>query len=88
MSGGSLVLEEGAQVAVGDSWQGVYLFDNVKLAGNAKLSSADPIRASGRVDVLGTVLRNQIVARDLVVHDGGTLNVWAAAARRFCCPAS
>jgi Bacterial Ig-like domain/Carboxypeptidase regulatory-like domain/F5/8 type C domain len=41
----TIVLEAGASVQQGDTWQGVYRFDNVKIVG-VRFESADPVRAA------------------------------------------
>jgi len=46
VDGSTLTLADGATVAEGDSWQGVYRFDRVTIRGSGRLSSSDPIRSA------------------------------------------
>ena len=46
IDGSSLTLADGASVAEGDSWQGVYRFDKVTIRASGRLSSSDPIRSA------------------------------------------
>ena len=46
VDGSTLTLADGATVAEGDSWQGVYRFDKVTIRASGRLSSSDPIRTT------------------------------------------
>ncbi|MFV2074393.1 MAG: hypothetical protein ACC742_17345, partial [Thermoanaerobaculales bacterium] len=46
VSGTMLTLDAGANVAESDSWQGVYRFDSVRVAGYGEVQSTDPIRTN------------------------------------------
>jgi hypothetical protein len=61
---------EAIAIDPGDTWQGVYRFDNVKAVG-IRVDSADPIRVTGTQTIEGTVETERITAGTLVVK--GTL---------------
>ncbi|MGZ8710623.1 MAG: hypothetical protein ACXW28_10390, partial [Thermoanaerobaculia bacterium] len=57
ISGASFTLEGAPDVAAGDSWRGVYLFDTIKLR-NAKLFTADEIRGTRDLDAASSITFN------------------------------
>lgn len=64
----------GPQVDPGDSWQGVYLFDHVRLIGDAlPFHSDDPVVAAQTESIVGTVTTRKIIGRDLTLAAGSTL---------------
>ncbi|MGZ7079529.1 MAG: hypothetical protein ACXVJT_08965, partial [Thermoanaerobaculia bacterium] len=61
---------EAIDVQPGDSWQGVYRFDNIVLSGSGKLTSHDPIRsASGTVHISGPVSGDPFEVSDPISAD-------------------
>ncbi len=82
IAGGTVTLEtngsEAVSLLVGDSWQGVYQFDRVDVAGNAVLQSVDPIRTP-TMELTGPTTGNSYtelpgpVAADTVVVNGNVL---------------
>jgi hypothetical protein len=74
---GTVTLEANAEdgdpiVVEGDTWQGVYRFDGMTVAGKNRLRSDDPIRV-GEQTITGVVETDSISADRLVVASGGTL---------------
>jgi hypothetical protein len=60
-------------VEVGDSWQGVYRFDEYTVRGNVQVVSVDPIRVYSEQVIIGTMETDAIYADRLVVKPGGKL---------------
>ncbi|MDA8020340.1 MAG: Ig-like domain-containing protein [Thermoanaerobaculia bacterium] len=69
----AVLLETGATVDVGDTWQGVYRFDRIEMLGDLELRSDDPIRVSDEHVIHGTVEADLINGHDLVLRSGSTL---------------
>jgi hypothetical protein len=63
---------ETISLEVGDKWQGLYLFNTVRVSNGGKILSADPIRSTG-IDAVGTITEiiNPIVATSSTIR--GTL---------------
>jgi hypothetical protein len=61
---------ETIDVVAGDTWQGVYRFDNVKAAG-IRVESIDPIRIGGTYTIEGAVETEKITAAKVLIK--GTL---------------
>ena len=74
VDGTAVILEAGAgappNVDPGDSWQGVYRFDNYEVQGDVPVLSPDPIRVSDTQVVDGEVEVREIVAGNLVLRSG------------------
>jgi large repetitive protein len=64
---------EPVAVEVGDSWQGVYRFDEYTVRGDVQVVSVDPIRVYSEQVITGTVETDAIHADRLVVKAGATL---------------
>ncbi|MFP5245869.1 MAG: hypothetical protein ACLGH0_04170, partial [Thermoanaerobaculia bacterium] len=73
ISGSTLTLESGANVATGDAWRGVYRFDVVTLSGTHRIESDDPIRANATQTITGSISIDRVDARSLVVAASSTL---------------
>jgi hypothetical protein len=64
---------EPVTVDAGDSWQGVYRFDEYAVRGDVQVVSLDPIRVYSEQVITGTVETDAIHADRLVVKAGATL---------------
>ena len=76
VNGTTAVLEAGGSaptVAEGDTWQGVYRFDNYSVVGNVPVTSPDPIRVGGTQEINGSVQVREIVAGNLILRSGAVL---------------
>ncbi len=70
----SVTLDADLSVVPGDLWQGVYRFDDLKIAAGESLVSDDPIRVAGeQVIASGTVRTDRIEAGRLRIAAGATL---------------
>ena len=75
--GSALVLEAlsgpAPSVDPGDTWQGVYRFDNYSVLGDVPVNSPDPIRVGGTQEIVGSVQVREIEAGNLVLRSGAVL---------------
>ena len=73
IEGGDLLLEPGAAVAVGDLWQGVYRFDSLRISGDVRFESGDPVLVEGDQVLDGEITLEHVRARDVRLADGTVL---------------
>jgi hypothetical protein len=66
---------ETISIAAGDKWQGVYMFDTLRMRNNAYVKSGDPIRTTNFDEDGDTTIPTPIVAQSTTIR--GTL--WASA---------
>ncbi len=74
INAGTLTLEGGPSVQVGDTFQGAYYFDNLRTAGRVPYRSGDAIRVSGDTVIgAGETFSSRIEAHNLTVEAGAFL---------------